>query len=110
MVGKSEGKASAKATKDTGANDTSLEAATVNETKVAPKRAEPRIEPRRPEPLPFGDRQGARIFFIVLGASLLFGALVAPWWTRGVEVDEEQIYDESDGDDGFEAGSIPGTE
>ena len=35
-------------------------------------------------PLPFGSTQSTRLMLVLLGAALLVGALVAPWWTRGM--------------------------
>ena len=59
-------------------------------------------------PLPFGATQSTRLMLVLLGAALLVGALVAPWWTRGMNVDEEQLS-ENDGDMWF-VGFWPGSE
>jgi hypothetical protein len=47
----------------------------------------------RDEPIPFGFTQSSRLIFVLLGATILLGALVAPWWTRGMDIDEEQLYE-----------------
>lgn len=66
------------------------------------------VKPLADEPLPFGFTESSRLIFVLLGAVVLFGALVAPWWTRGMNIDEEQLY-ENDGDMWF-VGFWPGSE
>lgn len=53
-----------------------------------------------PAALPMGHRQSTRLIVLLLGLTLLLGALVAPWWTRGMDVDEEKLDEATDGDGG----------
>ncbi len=55
-------------------------------------------------PLPFGERESTRLIFILLGAVILGGAIISPWWTRGTNVDEEKAQEF---DDDL---AVPGTE
>ena len=63
--------------------------------------------PPAPEPLPFGSRQTTRIILVILGTTLLLAAFVTPWWTRGMNVDQNKA--EKQGDGGT-FGSVPGVE
>lgn len=65
-------------------------------------------------PLPFGSTQSTRLILVLLGATVLLGAFLAPWWTRGMDVDEHKLYAPVDGEDDGTSFSIlgfwPGTE
>lgn len=58
-----------------------------------------KVTDNAPEPLPFGFPQTTRVILVLLGATVLVGALLAPWWTRGMNMDEETLYD-AESDDG----------